>query len=233
MPGETRDAHLRHDHEANREDTPVFAVRDLSIPNLPPLAFEVPPAGVLAISGPSGSGKTLLLRALADLDPHGGQLSWSGKSCEAIPAPEWRRQVGLLPAEPRFWHGTVGAHFPAEANALGEEFASLRLDPKIRDADPMLLSTGERSRLALLRLLLRAPEVLLLDEPTANLDQGQPGARHRDGSTATGESTGRPYCGFLISRRWSPPRTGCWFFRKGTCARPLSRGAVAAGEFSA
>ena len=158
-------------HEANGENTPVFAVRDLSIPNLPPLAFEVPPAGVLAISGPSGSGKTRLLRALADLDPHGGQLSWSGKLCEAIPAPEWRRQVGLLPAEPRFWYGTVAAHFPVEANSLGEEFASLRLDPKIRDADPMLLSTGERSRLALLRLLLRSPEVLLLDEPTANLDQ--------------------------------------------------------------
>ena len=159
-------------HEANGENTPVFAVRDLSIPNLPPLAFEVPPAGVLAISGPSGSGKTRLLRALADLDPHGGQLSWSGRSCEAVPAPEWRRQVGMLPAEPRFWHGTVAAHFPVEANSLGEEFASLRLDPEIRNADPMLLSTGERSRLALLRLLLRSPEVLLLDEPTANLDQG-------------------------------------------------------------
>ena len=149
----------------------MFAVRDLTIPGLPPLAFEVPPSGVLAISGRSGSGKTRLLRALADLDPHDGQLSWSGRSCETVPAPEWRRQVGLLPAEPRFWHGTVGAHFPAEANSLGEEFASLHLDPEIRNADPMLLSTGERSRLALLRLLVRSPEVLLLDEPTANLDR--------------------------------------------------------------
>ena len=149
----------------------MFAVRDLTVSGLPPLAFEVSPGGVLAISGPSGSGKTRLLRSLADLDPHDGQLSWSGRSCETVPAPEWRRQVGLLPAEPRFWHSTVGAHFPPEANSLEEEFAFLRLDPEIRNADPMLLSTGERSRLALLRLLLRSPEVLLLDEPTANLDQ--------------------------------------------------------------
>ncbi len=153
------------------ENIPVFSVRGLEVPGLSPLSFEVPPAGVLAISGPSGSGKTRLLRALADLDPHGGQLSWSGRSCEAVLAPEWRRQVGLLPAEPRFWHPAVAAHFPADADSLGEEFASLRLDPETQNADPMLLSTGERSRLALLRLLLRSPEVLLLDEPTANLDQ--------------------------------------------------------------
>ncbi|MCY4626600.1 MAG: ATP-binding cassette domain-containing protein [Acidobacteria bacterium] len=150
----------------------MFAARRLEVPGLPPLAFEVPPGEVLAVSGPSGSGKTRLLRALADLDPHGGQLSWSGRSCAEMPAPEWRRKVGLLPAEPRFWHSTVGAHFPAEANSLGEELASLRLDPETRKADPMLLSTGERSRLALMRLLLRSPEVLLLDEPTANLDEG-------------------------------------------------------------
>ena len=43
------------------------------------------------------------------------------------------------------------------------------------DADPARLSTGERARLALLRLLARSPEVLLLDEPTANLDAGSRG----------------------------------------------------------
>ena len=149
----------------------MFAVRDLRVPGLPPLSFEVAPGGTLAVSGPSGSGKTRLLRALADLDPQAGQVSWSGRPCRETPAPEWRRKVGLLPAEPRFWRPTVGAHFPPEANSLGEEFAALGLDPETRNADPALLSTGERSRIALLRLLLRSPEVLLLDEPTTNLDQ--------------------------------------------------------------
>ena len=149
----------------------MFAVRGLEIPGLPPLSFEVSRGEVVAVSGPSGSGKTRLLRALADLDPHGGSAVWGELACEALPAPEWRRRVGLLPAEPRFWRPVVGAHFPEDEDSLAEELAGLRLDPEVRGADPARLSTGERSRLALLRLLLNAPEVLLLDEPTANLDQ--------------------------------------------------------------
>lgn len=149
----------------------MFAVRGLKIPGLPPLAFEAARGEVVAVSGPSGSGKTRLLRTLADLDPHEGSVVWDGRACEALPAPEWRRRVGLLPAEPRFWRPVVREHFPEGGNSLAGELAGLRLDPEVRNADPALLSTGERSRLALLRLLLHAPEVLLLDEPTANLDQ--------------------------------------------------------------
>lgn len=153
----------------------MFAVRDLEIPGLSPLSFEVPPGGVLAVSGPSGSGKTRLLRTLADLDPHRGSVRWGERSCAAVAAPEWRRRVGLLPAEPRFWRPLVGQHFRTDGDSLAGELAGLCLDPEVRNADPALLSTGERSRLALLRLLLNDPEVLLLDEPTANLDQDNRG----------------------------------------------------------
>lgn len=149
----------------------MFAVRDLEVPGLPPLSFEVAAGGMLAVSGPSGSGKTRLLRALADLDPHGGECSWRGTPHEAVPAPRWRRWVGLLPAEPRFWHVTVAEHFPGVADALDEELAPLGLAPVVRETDPALLSSGEKSRLALLRLLLHSPDVLLLDEPTAHLDE--------------------------------------------------------------
>lgn len=77
--------------------------------------------------------------------------------------------MGLLPAEPRFWGPTVAAHFPAPPTPA--EFASLGLDPGIADAPPARLSTGEKARAAFLRLLARGPEVLLLDEPGANLDR--------------------------------------------------------------
>ena len=152
----------------------MLVVRELRVPGLAPLSFEVPESQALAVSGPSGSGKTRLLRALADLDPGEGEVWWRDARRRSTPAPEWRRRVGLLPAEPRFWHSSVRSHFPDAPEAvdgLDRELAALRLDPEIPGADPQRLSTGERSRLALLRLLLRFPEVLLLDEPSANLDR--------------------------------------------------------------
>lgn len=146
----------------------MFVVRGLRIPGLSPLDFEIAAGEALAVSGPSGAGKTRLLRALADLDQAEGAVSLGGESRAGVPAPEWRRRVGLLPAEPRFWGATVAAHFPAPPPPA--EFTSLGLDPAVADAPPARLSTGEKARVAFLRLLARGPEVLLLDEPGANLD---------------------------------------------------------------
>lgn len=148
----------------------MFAVAGLEVGGLPSLDFAVAPGRILAVSGPSGSGKTRLLRALADLDATPGRVVWEGTERMEIPAPEWRRQVGLLPAEPRFWEASVRAHFPADAPDLEARLRHIGLDPGLLDEDPARLSTGERSRIAVLRLLARDPRVLLLDEPTANLD---------------------------------------------------------------
>src|SRR5215831_4060928 len=65
-------------------------------------------------------GKTLLLRAIADLDPNDGFVSLDGRDRAAIAAPEWRRLVGYVPAEPGWWADTVGEHFAewAAASAL-------------------------------------------------------------------------------------------------------------------
>ncbi len=149
----------------------VFRVRDLRLPGVSPLAFDVAPGRILTVSGASGSGKTRLLRALADLDHTPGDVAWEGVDRAAIPAPRWRRRVGLLPAEPRFWAATVRGHFPSDVGGVEAEFDRLGLDPELADADPARLSTGERARVAVLRLLARRPRVLLLDEPTANLDR--------------------------------------------------------------
>jgi ABC-type bacteriocin/lantibiotic exporter with double-glycine peptidase domain len=77
--------------------------------------FRLAARGTAAIVGASGSGKSLFLRALADLDPHRGAIFLDDTACAEIPAPQWRRRVGLLPAESQWWFDEVSAHFPEGA----------------------------------------------------------------------------------------------------------------------
>jgi ABC-type iron transport system FetAB ATPase subunit len=134
---------------------------------LDPVRLEIAAGECVALHGPSGSGKTLLLRALADLDPHEGRVRLDGREQSELPGPQWRRRVGLLPAESAWWAERVGEHFAEGAGAMLE---ALGLDPRCMGWEVSRLSSGERQRLALARLLAGEPEVLLLDEPTANLD---------------------------------------------------------------
>ena len=86
---------------------------------------------------------------------------------QSIDAATWRRRVGMLPAESQWWFDTVGRHF-AEVNE--ERLARLGFEKETMNWSVSRLSTGERQRLALLRLLENRPQALLLDEPTASLD---------------------------------------------------------------
>jgi ABC-type iron transport system FetAB ATPase subunit len=134
---------------------------------LEPVDLEVPAGELTMISGPSGSGKSLLLRAVADLDPHEGEAWLDGTARSALPAPDWRRRVGLLPAESHWWGELVRDHFSGDADGLLDR---LGFGSDVLGWTVARLSTGERQRLALARLLANGPEALLLDEATANLD---------------------------------------------------------------
>ncbi len=134
---------------------------------LRPISLSVPSGTCLCLSGPSGVGKTVLLRAIADLDPSDGQIFLGNLEHMSVDGPTWRRNVGLLPTESHWWLERVGAHF-ADAQTVG--LAQLGFDSKVLDRRIAGLSTGERQRLALLRLLSQHPKALLLDEPTASLD---------------------------------------------------------------
>ncbi len=144
----------------------MLTIEGLRVQNVT-LDLEIRPGEIVCLAGPSGSGKSLLLRAVADLIPHQGRVLLNGEDCAGMPAHIWRRRVSLLPAESRWWADLVGEHFP---QPVSEEMAALGFGPEVMQWQVARCSTGERQRLAILRLLAQAPSALLLDEPTASLD---------------------------------------------------------------
>jgi ABC-type iron transport system FetAB ATPase subunit len=150
---------------------PHFAVRDLRSRFGGPFTFDLAAGECVVVRGPSGAGKSVLLRMLADLDPHEGEAVLEGRPSRSMPAPQWRARVVYQAAEPAWWDDTAGAHFTlADRDFVRDALAALGLAPAVLDAPIERLSTGERQRLALVRSLARRPRVLLLDEPTAALD---------------------------------------------------------------
>ncbi|MFP4640067.1 MAG: ABC transporter ATP-binding protein [Guyparkeria sp.] len=147
----------------------LFEVKRLSGPNVPPVSFTLAPGDVLPVRGESGVGKSQMLRALADLSPHEGEVWLNGSEQHSMPATDWRRQVALVPAESGWWADTVDQHFPARPPASW--WSRLKLRDTLWASPVERLSSGERQRLAVLRALALEPRVLLLDEPTANLDR--------------------------------------------------------------
>jgi ABC-type iron transport system FetAB ATPase subunit len=147
---------------------PRLHVDGLRLHDVGPFSLEAGKGECVGLAGASGSGKSLFLRAIADIEPHAGEIFLDGTPQASIAAPLWRRQVGLLPAESKWWFDTVGQHF---SGTDGHGLHRLGFDGGIFDWPVSRLSSGERQRLALLRLLENHPILLLLDEPTANLDE--------------------------------------------------------------
>ncbi|MFH8787411.1 thiol reductant ABC exporter subunit CydD [Streptomyces roseoverticillatus] len=155
-------------------------------PSLPETSFEVRAGETVALVGPSGSGKTTLLNVLLGFArPAAGRVLVGGTDLASLSPESWRDQVAWVPQRPRLFAGTV-----AENVRLARPGAT---DAQVHDAlraagafdfvtmlhhgtDTRLgengagLSAGQRQRLALARAFLADRPVLLLDEPTANLD---------------------------------------------------------------
>jgi len=142
-------------------------ITELQFLDKAPVTLHIKPSTCVCLSGPSGVGKTLFLRAIADLDSHSGQVLLDGIDCLLYKPTDWRSKVSMLPADSQWWEDSVGDHFE-DYNA--EWLQRLGFNKDVMTWQVNGLSTGERQRLALIRLLANHPQVLLLDEPTASLD---------------------------------------------------------------
>ncbi len=149
----------------------TLSIQQLRCHHIGPIDLNVAAGQYVSFSGPSGAGKSILLKAIIDLIPNSGEVSFNGQRREHMRASQWRQQVGLLPAESFWWCNQVGDHFPELNEQQLKWFSQLGFDKQVLGWDVLRCSTGERQRLSLLRLLCHGPKALLLDEPTANLDK--------------------------------------------------------------
>lgn len=180
---------------------PTFAATDLACLRggrmvFDGLGFAMEEGDALALTGANGSGKSSLLRLLAGLSrPFAGTLSWRGRPVSEDPDAHRARiayvghadgvKAGLTAFETlAFW---AALHEPRQAAARAERaLDDLDLSP-LRDVPGRYLSSGQKRRLGLARLLASPGALWLLDEPTVGLDSASVArledviARHRDG----------------------------------------------------
>jgi len=134
--------------------------------------------GATAIVGPSGAGKSTLLRLLNRLaDPVTGAVRFGGRDVRELDVLALRRDVVLVPQVPAPLPGTVATNVAYGPSLCGntpdvDRFLELAgLDGSYAPRDAARLSVGEQQRLMLARALALEPDALLLDEPTAALDE--------------------------------------------------------------
>lgn len=164
----------------------VLDVADVTGPRPDPRVHDVTMhihhGEVWHVHGDSGAGKTSLLRLLARLDPlAAGRMRLAGHITQDVPVTEWRRRVSLVFQEPRLFAGTIAQNVTWGATVHSRRVdvphllkrAGIKLAPE-REAGG--LSGGEAKRVAIARALAVDPDVILLDEPTAPLDERNRGA---------------------------------------------------------
>jgi len=181
------------------------------------VSFEVPPGTMTALVGPSGAGKTTITALVARLyDVSAGSVRVGGQDVGDVTLESLHDVVGVVTQDAHMFHDTIRANLvyarpdASEADIV-EACRAAQIWDLVRSLpdglDTMVgdrgyrLSGGEKQRLAIARLLLKAPDVVVLDEATAHLDSESEAAVQRALETAL---TGRT--SLVIAHRLSTVR---------------------------
>jgi ABC-type Mn2+/Zn2+ transport system ATPase subunit len=173
--------------------TPAIVIKDVTVSYYEHIALRrisltVNPGEFVGIIGPNGAGKTTLLTVVNGLGRlHAGTVYLFGEKITRRNIHRWRRTIGYVPQQLRLdprvpfavWdavligaYGKLGLFQPVGKDALNraEELLNFFRISHLRNRPVGQISGGEMQKVALARALLPEPKILLLDEPTANLD---------------------------------------------------------------
>ena len=164
-------------------------------PILQDLSFRLAPGEHVALVGPTGSGKTTVIRLLCRLyEPQQGRILLDGRDIRTLSLPDLRRQLGVVLQDTFLFSGSVGDNLRLDRdiddNQLKDVCRDLGLssllgrlpqglDTELRERGGNL-SSGERQLLAVARVAIRNPNVLVMDEATAFMDPSTEATLQRD-----------------------------------------------------
>jgi ATP-binding cassette, subfamily B, bacterial len=169
------------------------------------ISFRIDPGQLVALVGPSGAGKTTITHLVPRLyDAQSGAVRISGIDVRDIQLDSLNQRIGVVTQDAHFFHDTIRTNLLyARPDATEEQIRSALKDAQILDLVESLpdkldtivgergyrFSGGEKQRIAIARLLLKAPDIVILDEATAHLDSESEAAIQRALETALADRT--------------------------------------------
>lgn len=204
-------ASIEFDHVAFRypsaAEVSLASLESVAVPDNRPqktvlhdISFRIAPGQLVALVGPSGAGKTTITHLVPRLyDAQSGAVRISGTDVRDLQLDSLNRRIGVVTQDAHLFHDTIRANLLyARPEATDEQIRSALRDAQILDLveslpdqlDTMVgergyrFSGGEKQRIAIARLLLKAPDIVILDEATAHLDSESEAAIQRALETA-------------------------------------------------